>query len=247
MWNVRRSVRDAMGRAVLVILGVLLPLTPHAVRLSAHDEASRLTLAAAAPDVNEVVDKVEATCSRVQDLSARFHQTATNRALGAVQEASGQFLMKRPGKMRWEYQKPEPRLFVTDGKTLWAYSPADNQVVVQEIGEAFTSRVPLSFLAGDCQLRREFAIAPVENAATRGSTSFMILDLKPKHPEAGIARMLLEVNLHGYTIEKATLFDAAGNTTVIALTHLKLNSGLSDQQFQFTPPAGATVVTPPSR
>ncbi|MBI3084705.1 MAG: outer membrane lipoprotein carrier protein LolA, partial [candidate division NC10 bacterium] len=47
--------------------------------------------------------------------------------------------------------------------------------------------------------------------------------------------------------EKTTLFDAAGNTTVIALTDLKLNSGLSDQQFQFTPPAGVTVVPPPLR
>lgn len=236
MWNVRRSRRDVMGPAVRVILGLL--LTPHLLPLS---------LAAAAPDVGEVVDRVETTCSRVQDLSARFHQTATNRAIGSVQEASGQFLIKRPGKMRWEYQKPEPRLFVTDGKTLWAYSPADKRVLVQEIGEALASRVPLSFLAGDCQLRRDFAIAAVEHAATRGSTSFMILDLKPKHPEAGIARILLEVGLQTYTVEKTTLFDAAGNTTVIALTQLKLNSGLSDQQFQFTPPAGVTVVTPPAR
>jgi chaperone LolA len=209
--------------------------------------ASRLTPAAsaAAPSVDEVVARVEATCARVEDLSARFHQTATNRSLGQVQEASGVFLMKRPGKMRWEYQKPEARLFMSDGKTLWAYSPADRQVVVQDVGEAFASRMPLSFLAGDCQLRREFAVSAVENAATRDATSFMILDLRPKHPEGGIARMLLEVSLQTYTVEKTTVFDAAGNTTVIALTGLKLNSGLSDQQFQFTPPAGVTVVTPP--
>jgi len=191
------------------------------------------------------VDKVQAACARVEDLSARFHQTAANRALGQVQEASGQFLMKRPGKMRWEYRKPEPRLFVTDGKTLWAYSPADKQVMVQEVGQAFPSRVPLSFLAGDCQLRRDFTITAVESAATRGSTSFMILDLRPRRPEAGIARLLLEVSLQTYLVEKTTLFDAAGNTTVIALTHLKLNSGLPDQPFEFTPPAGVTVVAPP--
>jgi len=234
------SVRDATWRVVLLMLCVSLPLTFHAPRLT-------FAATAAAPDVSEVVDKVDATCSRVQDLSARFHQTATNRSLGQVQEASGVVLMKRPGKMRWEYQKPEARLFVTDGRTLWDYSPVDKQVRVQDVGEAFSSRVPLSFLAGDCQLRREFTIAAVENAATRGSTSFMILDLKPKHPEAGIARMLLQVNLQDYTIERTTLFDAAGNTTVVALTNLKLNTGLGDQQFQFTPPAGVTVVAPPKQ
>jgi outer membrane lipoprotein-sorting protein len=120
-------------------------------------------------------------------------------------------------------------------------------VVVQDVSRAFSSRVPLSFLAGDCRLRREFTITAMENAATRASTSFMILDLKPKHPEAGIARMLLEVNLQDYTVEKTTLFDAAGNTTVIALTNLKLNPGLSDQQFQFIPPVGVKVVSPPTQ
>lgn len=230
--------RRVHGLRILLALGTLL--------LAPTPPAPRLTVsAAAAPDVDEVVDKVEAACARVEDLTARFQQTATNRALGAIQEASGQFLMKRPGKMRWEYQTPEPRLFVTDGKTLWAYSPADRQVVTQEVGQAFASRVPLSFLAGDCRLRREFTLTVVENAATRGSTRFMILDLRPKHPEAGIARLLLEVNLQTYLIERITLFDAAGNTTVIALTHLKLNSGLGDQQFEFTPPAGVTVVAPP--
>ena len=56
--------------------------------------------------------------------------------------------------------------------------------------------------------------------------------------------MLLEVATKGYTVEKATLFDAYGNTTAIALTHHKLNTGLDDQQFRFTPPPGVSVVTP---
>jgi outer membrane lipoprotein carrier protein len=226
-----------MWRAVPFVLCGVLPLTFH---------ASRLTFAAtaAAPDVDGVVDRLQATCAKTRDLSAQFRQTVTNRSLNAVREGGGSFMLKRPGKVRWEYDKPEPRLFVTDGKTLWDYSPVDKQVRIQEVGEAFSSRVPLSFLAGDCQLRREFSIAAVEHAATRASTSFMILDLKPKHPEAGIARILLEVNLQTYTVEKTTVFDAAGNTTVVALANLKLNTGLGDQPFQFTPPAGVTVVAP---
>ena len=229
--------RDAKGLVVVILLALLFLTAERSPRTS----AAALT----APDATEVVDRLQATCAKTQDLSAQFHQTATNRSLGQVQEASGLFLMKRPGKMRWEYQKPEARLFVTDGKTLWVYAPADKQVLVQDVGAAFSSRVPLSFLAGDCEIRREFTIAPVENAATRGTTSFMILDLRPTHPEAGIARVLLEVSLQSYTVEKTTVFDAAGNTTVIALTNLKLNTGLADQQFQFSPPAGVTVVTPP--
>jgi len=198
----------------------------------------------AATPVDAVVDRVRATCLRTQDLSARFQQTATNRTLGQVQEASGLFLAKRPGMMRWAYEKPEARLFVTDGKTLWAYSPTEKQVVVQNVADALASRLPLSFLAGNCNLATDFDIALVENAGTRGSPTTRILDLKPKQPEAGIVRMLLEVTTKGYTVDKTTLFDSYGNTTAIALTHLKLNTGLDDQQFRFTPPPGVSVVTP---
>jgi len=231
-----------MGDAKRIVMMVTLSAV---LLLSAEGSLLTPATAATATDVNEVVDRLQATCAKTQDLTAQFHQTATNRSLGQVQEASGVFLLKRPGKMRWEYQQPEARLFVTDGKTLWVYAPADKQVMVQDVGAAFSSRVPLSFLAGDCELRREFTIAPVENAATRGTTNFMVLDLRPTHPEAGIARILLEVNLQNYTVAKTTVFDAAGNTTVIALANLKLNPGLADQQFQFTPPAGVTVVAPP--
>lgn len=203
--------------------------------------------AGAAPSLNDVVDKVRETCVRAQDLSALFDQTTSIRSLNQEQRASGILLLKRPNKMRWEYQKPEPRLFVTDGKTLWAYSPADKQVVVQEVGEAFASRLPISILAGDCQLRKDFEISAVENAATRGSGNFTILDLRPKHAEGGITRMLLEVNLKSYTIERITVFDPSGNTSVYKLSDLKLNPGLNDQQFTFTPPAGVTVVTPPKQ
>jgi outer membrane lipoprotein carrier protein len=200
--------------------------------------------AAAAASLEEVVERVQTACAQTQDLSARFQQTATNRTLNSVQEASGVFLAKRPGRMRWEYQKPDARLFVTDGKTLWAYSPSEKQVVVQDLADAMTSRLPLAFLAGNCVLATDFDIGSVEHAGTRVTPGTRILDLKPKRPEAGIARMLLEVSTKNYTVEKTTLFDAYGNTTAIALSHLKLNGGLDDQQFRFAPPPGVVVVTP---
>lgn len=200
--------------------------------------------AGAGTSVEEVVGRVEATCERTRDLAARFHQTATNRTLGTVQEASGRFLAKRPGKMRWEYETPEHRLFVTDGKTLWSYSQPDRQVVIQDVASALTSRLPLAFLAGNCQLDTTFDIALVEHAGTRASARTRILDLRPKHPEAGIARMLLEINTQGYRVERTTLFDAYGNTTAITLTDIRMNSGLDDEQFRFVPPTGVTVVTP---
>jgi len=202
-------------------------------------------LAASEAGLDAVLERLQATCAATQDLSARFTQTVTNRSLGAVREGSGRFELKRPGKMRWEYEKPEPRLFVTDGRRLWDYSPADKQVRIQEVSQGFASRLPLAFLAGDCQIRREFAVTLVENAATRAQPTLKILDLTPRQPEAGVARMLLEVDLKSGLVDRATLFDAAGNTTVIALSQVKRNTGLEDRAFQFTPPAGVMEIPPP--
>jgi outer membrane lipoprotein carrier protein len=203
-----------------------------------------LTWAAAGPSVDEIVDNLQTTCSQTRDLRAKFRQTVTSRSLGQTTEESGVLLLKRPGKMRWEYQKPEPKLFVTDGKTLWFYRPADKEVREQAIDDAMTSRLPMAFLAGDCRLRQEFSITAVEHSGTKASPTTRILDLRPTRPEAGIARMLVEVKLQSFLVEKTTLFDAVGNTSVIAFSEIKVNSGIEDQQFRFTPPPGVTVVPP---
>ena len=232
----RGGARPAAGVAVLALIAVVFGGQAWAAETPRGNAAG----------LAEIVQRVEATCRATQDLSAAFRQTATNRALGQVQEASGLFLLKRPGKMRWEYQKPEERLFVTDGKTLWAYSPFEKQVMVQEVTQAFTSRTPVAFLAGDCDLAREFSVSRVEHAGTRGSGA-AILDLAPRRPDGGIARVLLEISLKDHRIEKTTLLDSYGNTTVVAFSNLKLNGGLSDAQFSFAPPAGVTVVTPPRK
>jgi len=232
VWSARLRTAWALGGVGGWLLSLTLP-------------AFLLPPATAAATVDEVVDRVQATCARTQDLSAWFHQTVSYRSLGQVREAQGVFLLKRPAKIRWEYQKPEPRLILTDGKTLWDYSPIDKQVRVEAFGVDFASKLPMSFLAGDCQLRREFSIVTLEHAGTRTSPNTTILDLKPLRDEVGVTRVLLEVNLQTYTVERTTVFDAAGNTNVLAFANLKLNPGLRDDQFQFTPPAGVTVVTPP--
>ncbi len=228
----------AVGTMALLWVGFAWPTTGPA-RLPGVPAAE------AAASLNEVVDRVRETCAHAQDLSAQFEQITSIRSLNLEQRGNGFLLLKRPRKMRWVYEKPNPLQFVSDGKTLWVYSPDDKQVVVHDVDEAFASRLPISILAGDCQLRRDFEISEIEHAGTRGSTSFMLLDLRPKHPEPGITRILLEVNLKRYTIERLTVFETSGNTIAYKLTNLKLNPGLSDDQFQFTPPAGVTVVTPP--
>jgi len=193
--------------------------------------------------VEEVVERLQAVYREVQTFQARFIQSTTNRSLGQTIEGSGEVAMKKPGKMRWEYQSPEPQLIVSDGKTLWIYNPKDRQAIVQEASESF-SLVSLSFLAGKGDLSRDFKIRPIEHAGTAGLKSHL-LELSPKRSEAAFARMILQVDPEDFTIQKVTIFDRYANTTVIAFEGLKLNPPLPDSLFAFTPPKGVEVVRPP--
>ena len=241
-----------MGRCLaaalaMICCGVVPPAWGAGVPAKASAAVPAATsIAAAVPaaaGLDQVVEQVERTYAAAADLTARFKQTSTITAAGQVQQATGTLAAKRPGKMRWEYAEPEPRLFVTDGKTFWAYSPEDKQVLVSEVGGALGA-TPLAFLMGSSTLRKEFHVREVRHAATGGKTA--LLDLKPFRPDGSVGRVVLEVDLASSLIVQATMFDAVGNTIVLALSDQKLNAGVPDSRFTFTPPPGVQVLTGPA-
>lgn len=193
--------------------------------------------------LDQIVERVEKTYATAGDLTAHFQQTSTITAAGQVQRAGGTVEVKRPGKMRWEYTEPEARLYVTDGKTFWTYTPEDKQVMVSEVGGALGA-TPLAFLMGAGTLRKEFEVREVRHAAAGGKTA--VLDLRPRKPESSVARLLLETDVASGRIVQATVFDAVGNTVVLALSDQKLNVGLPDARFTFQAPPGVKVITGPS-
>ena len=211
--------------AVILLFGMLSPLG-----------ISALT-------AEEVADKVQATYKSFSDLQAEFVQRATNRLSGASQEASGRLLLKWPGKMRWEYEKPEPRLFLIDGKTLWSYSPVERQAVTQDIRGALSSG-PIGILFGISTLRRDFRVRAIAHAGTRDSREYL-LDLAPKGEDLSFKRVVLAIDRESFLIQRLTVFDLYGNTTAVDLSDLKVNGGLKDELFQFSPPPGTDLVTPP--
>src|SRR3972149_2420192 len=79
---------------------------------------------------------------------------------GGPRGARGAFYLKRPGMMRWEYEQPERRLLVTNGNTLWAYTPTDRQVIVQDLKTAVSS-IPFDFLVGAGRLTDQFVLRQV--------------------------------------------------------------------------------------
>ena len=92
----------------------------------------------------------------IKDFSADFVHTYQGGVLRKQLTERGHVLIKKPGKMRWEYMTPEKKLFVSDGVKVYSYVPEDNQVIVGSVPEGDQAGAPVLFLAGKGNLVRDF-------------------------------------------------------------------------------------------
>jgi outer membrane lipoprotein carrier protein len=200
-------------------------------------------LAASAPaqELDQVVAGVEATYGKVTDLRADFAQIATNKSLGQDIKAEGTVYLKKGGKMRWDYKSPSPQQIVSDGTSLWVYTPELNQVNKGNAPKALAGPAG-SFLAGLGKVRDEFTVRFLNPANKVDSAGRFVLDLTPKAPTPLLTRLVLAVDPKDYIVRQAVLYDQLQNTVTMNFTKVTANAALSDSIFTFTPPAGAAVV-----
>jgi outer membrane lipoprotein carrier protein len=197
--------------------------------------------AGGAQTLEEVVAGLEATYARAQDLRADFSQVAHNRSLGQDIRAEGTVYLKKGGKMRWEYRRPSPQQIVSDGKSLWVYTPELNQVNTGEAPQALAGPAG-SFLAGLGRVREEFHVRFLNPAAKVDASGRPVLDLTPKAPTPLLTRLVLSLDPKDFVVRQAVLYDQLQNTVTMTFTRVAMNAGLSDALFAFTPPKGTAVV-----
>ncbi len=196
---------------------------------------------AAAPTLDDVVRDVEATYGRLNDLRADFSQSSFNRGLNQTIPASGTVYMKKGGKLRWEYRDPAPQEIVSDGKTLWVYTPSLNQVNTGAAPEALAGPAG-SFLAGLGKLREQFDVRFLNPAQPRDAAGDFVLDLRPKQPLPTLSRLILSLGARDFLPRKAVVYDQFDNTVTMQFTKVTANSGLADTLFTFVAPKGVATV-----
>jgi outer membrane lipoprotein carrier protein len=143
--------------------------------------------------------------------------------------------------MRWEYRTPSPQQIVSDGQSLWVYTPDLNQVNVGEAPRALAGPAG-SFLAGLGKVSEEFSVRFLNPAAPTDRAGNPVLDLTPKRPTPVLTRLILTVDAKDFLVRKAVLYDQFDNTVTMLFTGVTPNPGLADRLFTFTPPKGVAVV-----
>ncbi len=201
---------------------------------------------AASPSAEELAQALQHKYDAVRDFSADFVHTYRGGVLHKEITERGRVLVKKPGKMRWDYTEPEKKLFVSDGVRLYQYVPADKQVMVGAVPQDDRAGAPILFLAGKGNLVRDFTptIVPPPAGSPPGAEA---LKLVPKAAQADYDSLTLVVDGRTLALRALVTTDAHGGESTISFANLKENVSPADKQFAFTIPRGVDVITDSSR
>lgn len=180
------------------------------------------------------VQRLKAFYQSTPAMKAQFKQTVLDRKGQTVQEVTGNMQLLRPGKFRWDYQKPYVQLIIGDGQKIWLFDPELSQVTVRSL-EKMLGSSPAALLAGSQEVEKAFDL---KDAGRQDTLEWV--EATPKQKDGSFENVLLGFN--GDQLAEMELHDTFGQTTVIEFSHVERNPKLSPKAFIFTPPRGVDVV-----
>ncbi len=194
------------------------------------------------PDIQVLVDQLQAHYDALDGFEADFTQRYERKILRRTVEESGRVIVKKPGRMRWEYQTPEEKLFVTDGSRSYFYLPLENQVMISHhprgamgMGEGS----PFELLTGRSRMTDSFVFFSSDVPPTRGGEMLHLIPTK-RHDE--FEDLEIEVDPETGELLRVVLIDAQRNRTEFIFENIRKALDLPDSLFQFTIPSGVEVV-----
>jgi outer membrane lipoprotein carrier protein len=175
----------------------------------------------------------------VSDFSADFVHTYRGGVLKQQATERGRLLVKKPGKMRWEYTAPEKKLFVSDGRKIYSYVPQDKQVVVSTMPQDDQAPTPALFLTGRGNITRDFNVA--FDAVSDAPAGAIALKLTPRKKEPEYDSLTLVIEPKTLRLQMLIAVDTQGGRSAFSFSNFKENVGLTDNQFVFQMPRNVDV------
>jgi outer membrane lipoprotein carrier protein len=213
-----------------------------------------------ARDAQSVLRALEARYHHAQTLKAAFYERYSEGGTANEGSAeSGTVYFSQPGRMRWEYESPETKLFIVDATNVWFYVPADHTVSRAKVRESTDWRTPLALLTGKSDLSKLCRVIeivdPIKSAASTPATAEdsesrptspenTVLRCIPKRESAGdqeLRDVLLESDPESHLVR--LIIRQSGNLeTEFRFANWQENLPIPETMFHFAPPPGATVV-----
>ena len=208
--------------------------------MTAHFALTALLLSAQADSADVLLEKVQKHYEGLQDYTADFVQTYTRVALSRTSESRGKLMLKKPGMMRWEYEKPDKKLWIADGQQLFVYDPEFEQVVIDKNFETARLSDSISFLWGEGKLKDTFTAKLGDGKEVGAPKDMPVLELTPKR-DATYAKLVVVLDPKTGHVVESIIFETSGNKNHFKFKNLKINAGLKKELFTFTPPPGVDI------
>ncbi len=192
-----------------------------------------------APNVHDIAERVDRHYNTLSSLRTEF--TEIYRGGGISRNESGVMYLKKPGRMRWDYETPQKKVFLTDGKTAWFYVPGEKQARRTAVKNLEDFKSPLRYLLGHSKLEKEFHDLRVVTTGTGAAPGDVLLSGIPKGMEDRVQEVRLEIAPDG-SITRISIEELDGSYTEFRFQHPEQNVKISDASFRFVPPAGVEVM-----
>jgi outer membrane lipoprotein carrier protein len=202
-------------------------------------------LARQAPDLQTLASRIQQHYDAVRDLRADFTHGYEGGVLRKTTVEYGTVAIRKPGRMRWTYTKPEEKTFVSDGVKLYSYIPADKQVYVASVPRDDQASTPTLFLAGKGNLVRDFTVAPATMKNVPPGTA--AVRLTPRRPEREYEWLELVVDEQTLQLRMLVTGDTQGGISTLTFSKLRENVNVPDKEFVFSIPRGVDVITDAGR
>jgi outer membrane lipoprotein carrier protein len=212
------------------------------------------------PSANALRHALESRYQHATTLRAAFYERYDD-GKGGGQAESGTVFFSRPGRMRWEYESPEQRLFLVDGKNVWFYVPADHTASRAKMKESSDWRTPIALLAGKADLGKLCRSLEVLDASGASgppneksnekpneqplSPSDSVLRCMPRDATGAMGEeirdVVLEMDPDAHLVR--VLIHEPGNLeTEFRFGNWQENIPIPEDKFHFSPPQGVAVV-----
>lgn len=187
--------------------------------------AVALPLALPAAAQQGTLAQVQQHLRATQTMTAAFSQTDR-----VGKTLNGTMTLKKPGKIRFQYEKGVPLLIVADGSSLWFIDYSVRQVQRWPVKDS-----PLGILMNpDGNVARYAKVLPTGNP---GVVSVEAHD--PKRPEYGRITMVFARNASapgGLMLQGWVALDSQNNRTTVRLSNQRFNAPVSDGAFRWNDP-----------
>jgi outer membrane lipoprotein carrier protein len=208
---------------------------------------SLLVLTITAPSVSlpASIHALESHYKHARTLKAIFFERYSD-GNGGVTAESGTVYFSQPGRMRWEYESPENKLFIVDGKNAWFYVPADHSASRAKMKESSDWRTPLALLAGNADLAKLCRTIDIPDSDEKifqpGDTLLRCIPRNnPVGPRGNLPYVLFEIDPHA-ELTRVVIRDAGNAETEFRFGNWEENIIIPEVKFHFQPPPGVSVV-----